>query len=361
WGAEGTYVPTELLGSLDPRAATFYIEVSGIKVYGGFPEGGGDMSDRDPWAYPTVLSGDLLGDDSGDGPGLPSKLDNAFHVVRFATDLLNTTELDGFHITDGYGSFNDFDTDGRSGCGIYMAGETYPLISNCDIYDNHTDIGFAFGGGVEVGNNGAPTFSNCYIHENSAERGGGVYCERSFATFNDCVIENNAAPTGAGMRCADASPTDQGTITLNNCFFMNNLGTGLSVADNYTINMTGGEVSGNAGGMYLECAGTVDGVLITFNEATDTSGAGVNLSDSDCTVTIKNCEISFNTLYSGIMGVSGAGISCAGNARPTIVDCQILYNAADPGAGGGGGGGMAVASDCQTTISRGLFVGNEAY
>ncbi len=361
WVAEGLYIPSRLIGSDDPRAATFYLEYSGVKIYGGFPEGGGDWLDRDPLLYPTVLSGDLWQDDLGDGPGLPSKLDNAFQVVRFATDLANTTVLDGFEIRDGYGFVDDPDVDGRSGCGITLAGPTYPQIANCRVYDNHTAVGFAFGGGVEVGNNAEPTFTNCHIHDNSAQRGGGVYCDRSFATFIDCIIEANAAPSGAGMRCTSASPSDVGTITLTDCFFMNNVGTGLSVADNYTINMTGGEVSGNtSGGMYLEGAGMVDGVLITGNSALDSSGGGVILRKSDCTVTIKNCEISFNTVVSDAQGVSGGGISCALDASPRIVDCQILYNAADPGSFAGGGGGMAVGADCVPTISRCLFEGNEA-
>ena len=64
--AAGTYLPDryatapygtgDLTESFDLRP--------GVAVYGGFPPGGGPFASRDPAAWPTVLSGDILELDS---------------------------------------------------------------------------------------------------------------------------------------------------------------------------------------------------------------------------------------------------------------------------------------------------------
>ena len=60
WVAAGSYTPAPPGG---PSSATFAIP-SGVEVYGGFAGGETALSQRDPAANPTVLSGDLLGDDT---------------------------------------------------------------------------------------------------------------------------------------------------------------------------------------------------------------------------------------------------------------------------------------------------------
>ena len=92
WVAEGTYYPDEGSGRTNnDRSSTFAIP-SGVKVYGGYPSGGGDRQ----WAqYPTTLSGDIdQNDDTGNSDG------NAYNVVTF-TDASDQTVLDGFTITAG--------------------------------------------------------------------------------------------------------------------------------------------------------------------------------------------------------------------------------------------------------------------
>ena len=69
WVAEGTYKPDGPSGSRD---ATFQL-LNGVAIYGGFPTGfgGGAFGSRDPSSFPTILSGDLNGDDSGEECSLP--------------------------------------------------------------------------------------------------------------------------------------------------------------------------------------------------------------------------------------------------------------------------------------------------
>ncbi len=357
WVAKGTYIPTDMTNPPDARSATFQIEENGVEIYGGFPYGG-VWEDRDPIEYPTILSGDLLRDDDTLG-----KAENAYHVVQFEVDLDDTTIFDGFHVTDGYGYHTIEGQPGQDGAGIYMTGPTYPRIAKCMIYDNHTAVGFAKGGGVFIGNNATPVFTDCTITANSAERGGGVLCDRSYTDFINCDISGNTGSSYAGgIAGSTATPTDSGRITLTNCTGTGNVGTGVFADAHFTLNITGGEISGNTidvgwsgGGAGVSCdgsGGTIDDVLITGNTSDSTwVGGGVYLNGADCDVTIKNCEISGNT------AINGGGISCSGSAHPMIRNCDIMYNAASLS---GVGGGIDCGSGTSPTIRDCLFEGNEA-
>src|SRR5688572_27581736 len=90
WVAAGTYKPTASL----TRTISITL-VNGVGVYGGFAGGETSLAERDPTANPTVLSGDLAGDD---GSGIHT--DNSFHVIHGGSTGPDTV-LDGFTITGG--------------------------------------------------------------------------------------------------------------------------------------------------------------------------------------------------------------------------------------------------------------------
>ncbi|MCP4129344.1 MAG: DUF11 domain-containing protein, partial [Gammaproteobacteria bacterium] len=72
WVAEGVYTPSQRSEKNDPRSATFKL-IGGVALYGGFagiPGQEGDLSLRDWQAYPTVLSGDIDGNDLVDERGV---------------------------------------------------------------------------------------------------------------------------------------------------------------------------------------------------------------------------------------------------------------------------------------------------
>lgn len=80
WIAQGTYTPAPPNGD---RGATFRIP-SGVAIYGGFR---GDETSRDqrhPDMYPTILSGDLNGDDL---PNYGNSEDNSYRVVTVLNAL----------------------------------------------------------------------------------------------------------------------------------------------------------------------------------------------------------------------------------------------------------------------------------
>src|SRR5215207_9026089 len=91
WVAAGTYKPT----STTDRAISFTLK-NGIAIYGGFDGSEILLSERDPEANLTVLSGDLNGEDVG----FTNNSENSYHVV-IGSGSDNTAVLDGFTITGG--------------------------------------------------------------------------------------------------------------------------------------------------------------------------------------------------------------------------------------------------------------------
>ena len=63
WVAQGTYLPAAFIDpnvTTDPRTKTHLI-LRGMKIYGGFAGTETLLTERNPEAYPTVLSGDFAG------------------------------------------------------------------------------------------------------------------------------------------------------------------------------------------------------------------------------------------------------------------------------------------------------------
>ena len=109
WIAAGTYYPDEGPGLTNEDPAATFALVDGTAVRGGFagtPGTEGDLSARDPAGTPTLLSGDVQGDDTdADGDGIvTSPLDvngtNSYHIVT-AEGLTLGARLDGLVLTGG--------------------------------------------------------------------------------------------------------------------------------------------------------------------------------------------------------------------------------------------------------------------
>ena len=99
---QGVYTPVARSGpseQLDPRTATFALR-NGLVIAGGYAGSHSSNPDeRDIRKYPTVLTGDLLGNDGPPG-NFANYDDNAYHVVTaFSVD--ETAVLDGVTITAG--------------------------------------------------------------------------------------------------------------------------------------------------------------------------------------------------------------------------------------------------------------------
>jgi hypothetical protein len=220
-----TYYPdeghsTSLPQVSEPQQYSFHLR-SGVQLYGGFNGVGDDeLSDRDPVANVTILSGDLNQNDTGSYAtnNAGNRSDNAYSVV-YSQGVEATARLDGFRVRGG-------NSVGYGGGLLTQIGSA--TIVRCTFVDNQA----AAGGGVHVdgasfGLPNNPTFINCRIIGNKAIENGGGMCNNSgFVTLVNCVFSGNTCDKGAALISGNASggPTEPET-TLINCSFTGNVGT----------------------------------------------------------------------------------------------------------------------------------------
>lgn len=100
WVAKGTYKPSIVYapngitggayGVNTPNLKTFDLP-SNVSIYGGFKGDETNLNARNRDANPTILSGDLAGDDINDPDHTQTnKSDNAWHVLNAGNDISKT-------------------------------------------------------------------------------------------------------------------------------------------------------------------------------------------------------------------------------------------------------------------------------
>jgi len=256
--AQGLYKPGTL------RTDTFTLK-DGVSVRGGFA-GLGTLNPnaRDPLAFPTILSGDLLGND---GPNFANMTDNAYVVVTAPSTVSASTVLDGFTITGGNAD-GAFGTQDRGG-GLAIAGS--PAILNCTITRNSA----SGGGGVNVASTGNPSLRHCRF------------------------IANRATGASAGFS-SGGGLNILGNAEVSACFFAGN-----SAAGN------GGGLAGATG-----ATGTkISNGVFTGNSAAQ--GGGVHVGNSS----LINCTIAGNSA-----SIAGGGLSAAPATTPSITNTILCGN-----------------------------------
>lgn len=176
WVAAGTYKPT------NTTTRTIYFQVkNGTQLYGGFNGTETQLSERDPEANVTVLSGDIA---------TPSTLDNSYHVVYFL-NTGNQTLINGFKITGGMAVSSGA---AESGGGVY-ASNSSAVVENCKFVSNSGNYGGAF---AQV-NTGICTVKNCVFEANlSYTVGGAVYLSNDQAFFTDSYFASNQSNGDGG-------------------------------------------------------------------------------------------------------------------------------------------------------------------
>jgi len=189
WVAAGTYTPAEPAGD---RAASFVL-LDGLSLIGGFAGGETSREQSDPLAHPTVLSGDLNGDDTSGG----GQTDNAYHVVT-VEEAPGGVLLDGFIITGGNASAGT--SPHNSGAGVY-ARLAVVTLRRCHLLGN----GAAFGGGV-CGNHSELLLVNCLLAGNTAEFGGAMFNDKSDTDLVNCTLGYNTGEyVGGGVYSSSGS------------------------------------------------------------------------------------------------------------------------------------------------------------
>jgi hypothetical protein len=245
--AQGIYRPDQfnLLDRVTRgRIETFELK-SGVILKGGyrgisniqFPISN-SPDERDPIRYPTILSGDLSGNDNPTTPLAalrtdPTRSDNTYRVLS-AISVDNTALVDGFIITGGQ-------ADGATGQQLHRGGGLYieqssPTISNCVFARNSAITGGAvctfkttnaaltacrFDSNAAIYGGAVTAFSGlsldaCAVTGNFAAYGGGLYATSSFKAARTLIARNTATLDGGGLFNASTA------TALTNCTIADN-------------------------------------------------------------------------------------------------------------------------------------------
>lgn len=226
--AQGAYRPGTPGAS---RQSTFNMP-PGATLLGGYRGGADHGDDRDPRLYPTILSGDLNGDDA---PGFGNRADNACHVVVLHSAPSRTVRLDGLEISGGQA-----DDLTPSGGGILASGDL--RLTDVRLVDN-----FAVHNGAAIKvTMGAVDMQHCLVQSNRVGTKGGIALSAGTLRMSDSTLQfNEALHDGAGIfvasgaveirRCVLASNRDgiieskSGTLLLEDSVFTANEGVGACV------------------------------------------------------------------------------------------------------------------------------------
>jgi len=251
--AKGSYYPSgekELLYS----DSTFLIQRAGLKLLGGYANGGGT---RNIEMYPTILSGDI---------GVPlDTADNTANVlvIQNIADGADSLIVDGLTITGGKSV-----TDLSELMSFYLmkfAGgiclvnvDANTVIKNCILTGNNGDLASAMSiGSLDPTMSGAPQIINCQFENNAVSGllasmigngGSSLLCSGVSPVLSHCSFTDNVGYMGGAVNCSSAGPvfydcaflrnsaslvsavysTQNASPAFLNCSFLNNFNSGVN-------------------------------------------------------------------------------------------------------------------------------------
>ncbi len=328
WVAAGTYKPDAA-----DRTISFVIP-NGVNIYGGFAGTENNLTDRNPIANVTILSGDLLGDDVANTPS--TYVDNSLHVLATINTLSAATLIDGFSIKSGYANvptaFLGTANGNLSGAGVFCSatgGADKLTISNCIFNSNAGSNGAALAAYTK-----APTLKQCTFSNNAATSNGGAlyYSGTGTSAVDTCTFLANAALNGGAVNHASASPV------YTSCVFASNTATS----------------KGGAMRSLSACAPILTNCTFRQNTAATNGGA---IDQTSARLTATNCTFDNNVSTSGIGGAVSLATAPA-STQDTILNCVFSSNRAMGVAGYGGA--LAITTSSPTILRNSLFTGNSA-
>lgn len=305
WVERGTYLPGT------SRHSSFLLARE-VSVYGGFAGTERSLEERDVAANPTVLSGDLNGDDQ---PNFGSRGDNAYHVVR-AQNIGCCCTLDGFTIRGGQADAPD-GLDRRGG-GVH-AQQSAITIRNCRFTDNLS----RWEGGGFLSLSSTALLENCVFDGNrsgapgASGYGAGASFLDSIATVRASAFSANLSTYGGGAVGGGGSTS----LSIENCLFEDNVA---SLSGN----------GGAGGAIYTACPTTCAGSEFIDNRAWQ--GGAIYTA---AVLTLSNCLFTGNAADLGDAGWAQAGFGGAVATAKTplasvaIDECAFLSNSAKSSGG----------------------------
>ena len=195
WVAEGVYYPDEGPGQNDNDRTSSFKPRNDIVIYGGFAGNETSPDERDIPAHPTVLSGDIDGNDITNPYGVVTDTvniqgNNAYHVVRGDIGVDSSAVLDGFFVTAGQANGTASETIG----GGMFNSESSPTLTNLTLEGNMATAG---GGGMANGTNSNSTLTQVNFIANTAGNwGGGLWNVYGNPTLTDVTFVGNTVLLG---------------------------------------------------------------------------------------------------------------------------------------------------------------------
>ncbi|MES2647624.1 MAG: MopE-related protein [Bacteroidota bacterium] len=345
--AKGTYYPTGLQNGTN-RDAAFVMSMKSLKIFGGFPPGGGT---RNYAANRTILSGEINNNST--------TTDNSYHVLvvcgayRSGSHAANDSLiLDGFSIqggrADGSGrvNFNEIIITRDGGGGIFSASDGPRFdLRNCIISGN-----YAADAGAGMYNSNSQNFiTNCQFSGNYANYGGAmINTSNAFTVLKTCTIAGNHAngSNGGGIRNSGSNPY------IFNTIISGNNGAGIS-NNNSSSFISYSMVQGLSATSDGNVNGTLDPLFV------NPIAAGTANTGGD--YRLQNCSPAINA--GDKIEIQGGATDLAGNPRvfnSGVMDIgayennvSFLLYVREGGAGDKSGSSWANASaDLQATMSK---------
>lgn len=315
WVAEGLYQPDAGTKNTNLK----YIVPSGVALYGGFACNEVALEQRDALKHPTVLSGDLDGDDTPSTFLHHVGIDDNSHFILWVSGVTEAVTIDGFSIRGGVGGTVAGCILSDGGGGIY-ARDSMLSVRQCDLRLNSAD----FGGAGMLLIHSTATIEDCRFEMNTiifGENGAGVAACDSDVRLVDCQFENN--PKNPVILRSGS------TGTIEGCRFIGNIGWSgdLEIHDSAwaQVRLCSFVASDEGGVTFDNASGTIEDCLFVGN-VSQYPGAAIGSSGSE--LTIERCTVVSNSTHG-----TGGGLLVYGNPSTVIRDCIFWGNDSDEAAG----------------------------
>lgn len=342
--AQGTYHPVNYDGSFSNNRYNFFrIFRNNLKLYGGYPAGGGT---RDVAAFPTLLSGDFTNDDNG----FVNNEENCYHImVIYPAPLAENAITPENTVIDGF-TFSGGNPDRPFGDGVTNVIEGREIafvvggaIYNKSLYSNQI-VNYA---------ESSPLINNCTFINNSGRNGGGAIYSTSGVGITSPLITNSTfrknrgadGAAGGGAILIDAiSSLHENILKLKNCLFEEN-NAGATGQDNQAL---GGAVLAIFGANVL-----ADNTVFSSNTAGQ--GAAVLAQQLGSKIPVfNNCLFTGNIAsVSGSVynGVSGNFNNCTFNNNTSTTAINEIF----------GNPGTNLEANKDINITNSIFSGDIIY
>jgi hypothetical protein len=308
--AQGVYKPDQGTGLTPGDQTAVFRLLNAVALRGGYAGvGSPDPNARDVELHETILSGDLLGNDSEDP--LTHKDNSCRVVAALATD--ETAIIDGFTITaagapwgpcgDEYANQTALAIDAGSllirAChfrandapAIFVAAGGTPVLSEC-----------TFDAGEQMVNFGDSVLSDCLFS------GGALKTRAGEASLSDCTFDQSGI-TSSG----------QGSLTLIGCMFRNNKSFAMDLWDSGSAVLTDCLFERNGNGIVGGAVHSTGRYDLTLDDCRFIENRGISVHGGGGSVSLTRCSFIRNTATF----TPGVGIA---SGELILQDCEFLGN-----------------------------------